>query len=69
MKSWKTTLAGVGTILTAVGVALKAVFDGDPATSVNFEATITAITAGVGLILARDNSVSSEQAGVKPEAK
>lgn len=69
MKSWKTTLAGVGTILTAVGVALKAVFDGDPSTSVNFEATITAITAGIGLIAARDNGVSSEQAGVKPEAK
>lgn len=69
MKSWRTTLAGVGTILTAVGVALKAVFDGDPATSVNFEATITAIMAGIGLIAARDNGVSSEQAGVKPEVK
>lgn len=50
----KTTLAGVGTIMVAVGSALKAIFDGDPTTNVDMGATIAAITAGVGLIAARD---------------
>ena len=61
--SWKTTLAGVATILGAVGAALKALTDNDPATGINLEATLMAITAGIGLITARDNGVSSEQVG------
>jgi len=50
----KTTLAGIGSILAAVGFALKAIFDNDPATNVDIGATIAAITAGVGLIAAKD---------------
>lgn len=50
----KTTLAGIGTILVAVGAALKAVFDGDPTTNVDLAATVAAVTAGIGLIAARD---------------
>lgn len=51
----KTTLAGIGSILVAVGFALKAVFDNDPATNVNIETTVAAIVAGVGLIWAKDS--------------
>jgi hypothetical protein len=65
MKSWKTTIAGVGAILTAVGHALSALFDNDPSTVVQLDVTVGAILAGVGLIAARDNGVTSEQAGVK----
>jgi hypothetical protein len=54
MKNWKTTLAGVGAILVAVGGALTAIFDGDPKTEFNLTMTIAAISAGVGLILAKD---------------
>lgn len=50
----KTTLAGIGSILAAVGFALKAIFDNDPTTNVDIGATIAAITAGVGLIAAKD---------------
>ena len=50
----KTTLAGIGSILAAVGFALKALFDNDPTTNVDIGATIAAITAGVGLIAAKD---------------
>lgn len=50
----KTTLAGLGTILAAIGFALKAIFDNDPTTNVDIGATIAAITAGVGLIAAKD---------------
>jgi hypothetical protein len=54
MKNNKTTIAGIGAILVAVGTALKAIFDGDPATTFDLSTTITAVSAGVGLILAAD---------------
>ena len=41
-------------ILIAVGGALKAVFDGDPSTNLDIAATIAAVTAGIGLIWAKD---------------
>jgi hypothetical protein len=56
MKNSKTTFAGIGAILVAVGTALKAIFDGDPATTFDLTTTITAVSAGVGLILAKDAS-------------
>ena len=54
MKNTKTTLAGIGAILVAIGGFLKALFDGDPSTNVDLAATIAAVTAGVGLIAAKD---------------
>ena len=54
MKNTNTTLAGIGAILVAVGGALKAVFDGDPSTNLDIAATIAAVTAGIGLIWAKD---------------
>ena len=54
MKNTKTTLAGVGAILVAVGGALKAVFDNDPTTNLDLTTTIAAVTAGIGLIWAKD---------------
>lgn len=65
MSSHRTTLAGVAAILTAVGAALTAMTDNDPATNPDWTATATAILAGAGLIAARDNKVSSERAGAK----
>jgi hypothetical protein len=56
MKNTKTTLAGVGAILVAVGGALRAVFDGDPSTNLDIASTIAAVTAGIGLIMAKDAS-------------
>lgn len=63
--SWRTTAAGIGAILVAVGSAVSAMFDNDPATIPDWGACIAAIIAGIGLIMARDNKVSSEQAGAK----
>ena len=60
MRNIKTTLAGVGTILVALGSALKAVFDGDPTTNVDITSTIAAVTAGIGLIMAKDASEKLE---------
>ena len=52
--NWKTTLAGVGAIMVAVGGAIKALFDGDPSTNIDLTATIAAVTVGFGLIAAKD---------------
>jgi hypothetical protein len=54
LKSLKTTLWGVGAILTALGGALVALFDLDPSTNLDLPATFAAIAAGVGLIMAKD---------------
>lgn len=56
MKNAKTTLFGVGTILTAIGGVLTAQFDTDANTVVNWTAVIAAVTAGLGLIFARDSA-------------
>jgi hypothetical protein len=54
MKNTKTTLAGIGAILIAVGGALRAAFDADPNTNIDIASTIAAVTAGIGLIMAKD---------------
>jgi uncharacterized membrane protein YhiD involved in acid resistance len=65
MKSWKTSAAGIGAILVAVGSAVSAHFDGDALTTPDWGAVVAAVIAGIGLLAARDNNVSSEQAGAK----
>ena len=54
MKNMKTTVLGIATILTAIASAAIALLDGDPATSFDIGATVAAITAGIGLIAAKD---------------
>jgi hypothetical protein len=67
MKSWKTTLAGIGTALSAIGLALEAQFDTDPATVPNWAVVVTAVFAAIGLLLARDNDKTSEAVGAHHE--
>ena len=40
--------------MVAVGGAIKALFDGDPTTHLDITTTIAAVTAGIGLIWAKD---------------
>ena len=63
MKSWKTTLSGIGVILSGAGAAIKFAVAGDYGTAI--ATLIPAVSAGIGLIAARDNNVTSEQAGAK----
>jgi len=56
-RNWKTTVFGIGSLLVAVGAALVAVFDGDPETVLDVQATITAVLAALaalGFIVAKD---------------
>lgn len=62
MASWKTTLAGVGTILATIGNAIHDFMVGGLG-GINFAVLASGLTAGVGLIAARDNNVTSVQAG------
>jgi hypothetical protein len=68
-KSWRTTACGVlALVASAIPMAI-AFIDGDPNTTVGMEqlsALGMGIAAAFGLTLARDNKVTSEQAGAKP---
>lgn len=70
MKSWKTTTAGVGALLTVIGTALNQMFDGNPATNPDWNLLLPIIITSLIGIFARDNNVTSEQvnAGNKTEA-
>jgi hypothetical protein len=63
--SWKTTGAGISAILIAVGSAISAITDNDPATTIDIGALSAALVAGLGLIFARDNDKSSRSLKVK----
>jgi hypothetical protein len=54
MNNRNTTVAGIGSILVAVGAVLTALFDGDPLTLPDYPTAVAAILAGVGLVLAKD---------------
>ena len=51
----KTTVLGIATILTALSSAVMALLDNNPATTFDIAAVVAACTAGVGLIMAKDN--------------
>ena len=61
LKSWKTTVAGIAAILTGAAMLLQALI-GDGG---SIEGGIASVMAGVGLLAARDNGVSSESAGAE----
>jgi hypothetical protein len=65
MKSWRTSTSGILAIVVAVGTAVQLLIDGNPATNPDWGTVGAAVLAGVGLLTARDNKVSSESAGAK----
>lgn len=65
MASWRTTTAGILAIVSALIGAAQSLIDGNPATNPDWSVLAVAITAGVGLIRARDNVVRSESVGAK----
>ena len=61
--SWRTSVLGVSLILLALIKFVVAAVDGDPKTNVAPADLSESLVAGWALLLARDNKVSSEQAG------
>jgi hypothetical protein len=62
MRSWRTTTAGIASIVAAVATALVAITDNDPLTVPDWGALGGLLALGLGLVAARDNKVSSEEA-------
>lgn len=54
MNNRNTTIAGIGSILVAVGGVLVAMFDNDATTAPDFTTAVAAVIAGIGLVLAKD---------------
>lgn len=62
MKSWKTTSAGILAIVGGIVRFYFAVKAGQ-FTEEAITTSLTAVLSGIGLLFARDNNVTSEQAG------
>lgn len=65
LSSWKTTLAGIIGILITALPTVQNWLQGQP---VSWTPVLGALAAGIGLIFARDNNVTSEQANAAPAA-
>lgn len=65
MRSWRTTVLGVISILVALLEAVRDLVDLDTATNPDWNLVFLAIATGIGLIWARDNDKSSETVGAK----
>ena len=65
LKNWKTTSAAIGMLLVALGPAVKALVDGDPATQPDYNTVIPEVIAAIALLLARDADKSSQDSGVR----
>ena len=62
--SWKTTVAGIGMILGAIGILCGALTSKTPVDwTTTGGAILAAITGGVGLLKARDNDKTSQDVG------
>lgn len=57
-KSWRTTTLGILAIVTAVAGFVKATLDNDPTTEPDMAALVAAISAGIGLLFAKDSKVT-----------
>ena len=58
--SWKTTMSGLAAILASLTHVVTALQQGTP---IDWTVAVAGFTSGFGLLFARDNKVSSEQAG------
>jgi len=59
--SWKTTVLGWLVVIGVLALQAHNLLDGDPTTVFDYK-SITVALAGVGIILSRDNNVTSEAA-------
>lgn len=65
MKSWRTSIFGVGGLFAVWSPVIMAALDGDPATVPAIGTAVTLSLPAIGLLFARDNKVTSEQAKAK----
>lgn len=63
--SWKTTLASCLLASAALMQAASAAIDADPTTTPDWGKFVTLLVIAVGLLLARDADVSSQDASIR----
>jgi len=64
-KSWRTSLGGAMAALAAIAPQFEKLLDGNPATVCDWNVVAGAVGIAFALFSARDNRVSSEDAGAK----
>jgi uncharacterized membrane protein len=64
-KSKKTTISGILAAITVIIGQFMYLFDDDPTTNFSFDYVIAVIVGMYGLISARDNNVTSEEANAR----
>ena len=69
MKSWKTTTAGIGGLLSIIAATLTQLTDNNPATNPDWNLVVPLVFTSLIGIFARDNGVSSEDVGVDSNTK
>lgn len=62
LRSWKTSLGGLAAIFTGIGAIAAGISAGDWSV---IGTAGPAVLAGIALLFARDNNVTSEEAGAK----
>jgi hypothetical protein len=68
LTNWKTTLAGVATLLGLLGHVLTTLTSGDTSSLVNgLWGEVAALTSGVGLLFAKDHNVTNAPVPVAPK--
>lgn len=63
--SWKTSIFGAGGILVIAANVAAMLLDGNPATNPDWSVVFAALMPSIAALFARDNTVTSEQAGAK----
>lgn len=61
--SWRTTAGAIGIVLSTIAYVVKQLSDGDPTTNIDFTMVMAGLSGAWAAWKARDNKVSSEQAG------
>jgi len=64
LKNWRTSLAGVCAALMAILDMIVKLCDSNPATVPDYALVVATLTAAIGLIFARDVSVTSKDLGL-----
>lgn len=62
-----TTITGIALLCVAIGSMLKAMFDGDPATNVDYNLLVAEIGIAIGLILGSDAKKEHVRKPTDPE--